>query len=913
MVYILSIAQTDTFKYATVAGKIMFSEARGPAAGVTIFIPRLNMLTTTNDSGVFVFDNIKYGFYQLVTKSGHRDGDTLNISVRKKFLDLGVVAVLVKTNDSLPTPEIRPADLFDYGELQCMNSEDPYIPALTGHHGTYATATAHLYSLNFRRRGYTREQTEVYTNGLSMNNIKTGTPINTSGLSEAFSTSDVLPGLQMGNIGAGLLNGSVCLDWTAAHQEQHTIISYTHTNGNYRNRLLVAHHTGRLHNGWAFSVAATGSGSTEGYMDGTYNQRYAYYLGASRQVGKKSVFHFFTSTGKDVVSNTMAATQEAYDLAGSGFYNPSWGYQNGSMRSAHVAKTSMPLYAAQYEYDHNPDTHFELTFSYQYGYSEQSGLDWYNAADPRPDYYRKMPSYYINDPLIANENMAEMTKQKWLNDAALRQINWDQLYEVNRMNYAIVNGTTGYRSAYTLGSDREDIRKYMLAQSFRKKVSEHLKLAAGLNIALQQTENYRKMSDLLGGDYYVDLNPFAEQLYPGNTILKQTDLNYPDRIITAGDKYGYDYRSFFMKGFAWANLHYEHNRYDFFVSGKVCYDQFGRYGLYRNGLFPDSSYGKSATLSFLSYQFKTGFIRKINGFQNAYVNMLAMSRPPLMDDIFISPKTRNSIALQSSTEKTFAFEAGYLFHHQKWNGSIAVFASETKDMTEIRRFYYETDNTFVNYLMQHIGVRHQGLELALQMQILPKLTATATATWMQVFYSSNPTGTLYPDNDTTNVVKQHIAYLENYYIANGPQSAATLGFQYSVLHGFSAGINFNFTDRNYVAVNPMRHTEEAVDLLPTGGAQQIAVLQQEKLPSAFTLDLSVGKTFSLYKIMKRLPNHTSLRINAGVSNLLNRKDIRTNGYDQLRFDYDTKNPEIFPTKYTYGFGATYFVGCKVTF
>jgi outer membrane receptor protein involved in Fe transport len=65
--------------------------------------------------------------------------------------------------------------------------------------------------------------------------------------------------------------------------------------------------------------------------------------------------------------------------------------------------------------------------------------------------------------------------------------------------------------------------------------------------------------------------------------------------------------------------------------------------------------------------------------------------------------------------------------------------------------------------------------------------------------------------------------------------------------------------------------------------------------------------------MKWLPRRPSLNIRAGVSNLLNRKDIRIRGNDQLRFDNDSKNPDLFPTKYTYGYGANYFVSCSLKF
>ena len=56
--------------------------------------------------------------------------------------------------------------------------------------------------------------------------------------------------------------------------------------------------------------------------------------------------------------------------------------------------------------------------------------------------------------------------------------------------------------------------------------------------------------------------------------------------------------------------------------------------------------------------------------------------------------------------------------------------------------------------------------------------------------------------------------------------------------------------------------------------------------------------------MKR---NTFLVLNVGVSNLTNNKNQVTGGYEQLRFDFEDKDPSAFAPKYFYSFGTTYFV------
>ena len=54
-----------------------------------------------------------------------------------------------------------------------------------------------------------------------------------------------------------------------------------------------------------------------------------------------------------------------------------------------------------------------------------------------------------------------------------------------------------------------------------------------------------------------------------------------------------------------------------------------------------------------------------------------------------------------------------------------------------------------------------------------------------------------------------------------------------------------------------------------------AMTTQERIGSACTLDLSVGKIFYLR-------NRQSINFNLSVNNVLNKRDIRTGGYEQAR-------------------------------
>ncbi|MFT4063064.1 MAG: carboxypeptidase-like regulatory domain-containing protein [Edaphocola sp.] len=904
---------------AILKGKVVAEATKNPVSELEVTLPGQKLLTVTDGNGEFVFSQVKAGNYDVVLSNGSSIHDTVRVAVGASVTDLGTLTVATDeaavnaATGQMPTIALEESSLSADDEGV---SDQSISGVLTASRDPYLSAAAFTFGpLRYQLRGYNRDQLEVYMNGFQMNDVEIGSAFfgQWGGLNDVFRNQSVVFGLQPGEEGFGGLTGSTAINATAAAQRKQTRVSYSRANRTYNNRLMLTHSTGMMNNGWALSVSASKRWAKEGYVEGTNYDGYSYYLGVSRKLGQHSMLHFTTFGAPTTRGKAMPTTKEAMELAGSHFYNPNWGWLNGKKRNARENSSFQPIFMLNYEWNPNPATHLNIGLSYQTGYNGNSALDWYNAWDPRPDYYRKMPSYYTEFDNVANPETAEAVRQKWLTDPSVRQVNWDRLYAANRANAETFNGTTGNRSIYVVGEDRDDTKKYNFTASIQKATSEHVTLYAGVSAISQHIESYRKMLDLLGGDYYANLNQFAERTYVGNNSLNQVDLNNPDRVVRQGDKYGYDYNSNFFKTFAWAQGVFTYNRFDFFLAGRIASDVFVRDGRYKNGLFPLTSYGKSKSYSFFTYQAKGGVTYKINGRNYLFANGALMTNAPTFENTFYSPRTRNNAVPNPAIEKIQSAEGGYLLRSPRFSGRLTGFLTNTTDITKTQRFYYEGLNTFVNYVMTGVAVRNMGGELALQAKISPSFSATAVATYMQVFYTSRPTGSLYPDNDTTAKVQQNVSYLKNYHVASGPQSAYTLGLNYRSPQYWYANVNFNFLDRNYVDVNPIRRTEAAVDLLTPGSEQWHEILDQEKLPSAFTVDLFAGKSFLLSKAMKWLPRGTYLYLNVGVNNILNNKNVATGGFEQLRFDMTTGNAGHFPSKYFYGYGTNYFVNVSLKF
>lgn len=781
-------------------------------------------------------------------------------------------------------------------------SRDPFVSAAAFVFGPY----------RFQPRGYNRSSQEVQINGNPMNDVETGDAFwaQWGGLNDVFRSRSNTYGLQPSEYTFGGVSGSVYFDAAASNQRKQTRVTYSLTDRSYRNRIVLTKSSGLLSSGWAWSFSVSKRWAKEGYIPGTFYDGYSYYGGLSKRFsGGKHELNLITFGAPTRRGKSAPVTQEAVDISGDRFYNPNWGYQNGEKRNAKIANNFQPVTILNYEYHPSNTLRWETSFGYQFGRNKNSALDYFNGYSPRPDYYRYMPSDFLLNG--KNPAFADFYEHP--------QIEWSELYNSNYINRDSVrdaNGITGNtiygnRSIYVLYNDVDEVKKFTFNTALSKVVNEHITVNAGIQFISQRTESYRELADLLGGDFYVNLNQFARDATGQNITYNQYDLNTPNRVIRQGDKYNYDYISRFTKGFAWGQAVANYNKVDFFAAARLGYNDFSREGLYRNGLFSDVSYGKSDVQRFTTFSLKGGLTYKLDGRNFLFVNGEYAQDAPAIDNTFISARTRNVTVNNPTVEKISSVEAGYLMRTPKYNLRFVGYATDIKDAVEIKRYYSDLETSFINYVLQGISTRNTGLELAAEVKVTSALSVTGVAAISQAFYTDNPRFVgIYGDLDSSLVTRQ--TYIKNYYIAAGPQSAYTLGFNYRSKKYWYASVNFNYFDRNYVDVSPDQRTEDAIAGVPVGSALYHNILDQQVLPSAFTVDLFGGKSFLLSKISKSFPRNTFLYFNAGISNLFD-TDLRTGGFEQLRYDFSNTNPDKFDTKYFYGLGRNFFINLSLKF
>ncbi len=752
----------------------------------------------------------------------------------------------------------------------------------------------------FRVRGYDNIYEQKYINGVAFNDQLRGVFNYSSigAINDLTRNGDETINNDPGAFTFGSIGGTENLLMRAGDFARGGKATLTYTNRIYYMRGMLSYSTGLSERGWAFTALVGGRFSHEGNVDGTFYRNLSYALLLEKQWQGGAHRLSLTTFGSPVQRGQQGgSTQEAYDLTGNNLYNPNWGYQNGKKRNARVVTAFDPTSVLAYEWKITPDVTFNAGVGFHYGRYGNTSLNWYNGADPRPDYYRYLPSYF-ND----NEDLAADYADRWRSgDPSFTQIDWDKLYEAN-----YINKLTGDGSAiYMVEERRSDLYETSFNSTINARLSRFMNLTAGVGLRNTISHQFKTVDDLLGADYVLDIDKFAERDFPSDPDKIQSDLNRPNRMVYEGGIFGYDFKLNINSANAWIVNNYNTRHWDAYYGVKLTYTDFWRDGNMRNGQYPDNSYGAGSHHSFTDLMFKGGATYKFNGHHLLRANISYGSEAPLPNDAYISPRISDRTT-ELESGRVFAADLSYIFSTRKLSGRISVFQTNFYDQMERSSYYDNQLGTFINHVLRGVSRVHHGIELGATYKLDDHWSFDLAGTVSEYYYNNNPIGTSNSENGSIADETETI-YMKNLRVGGVPQMAGTIGVRYFINYWF-LGANFNAFGHNYVETAPARHKASSYEGLTPTLADDRALLtelsSQERFDPGYTVDLSIGKIFYL-------AGRNSLNVNLSVNNLLNKKDIRTGGYEQGRVD--PERPYLFKSKYFYMQGINCYLNVSYRF
>ena len=249
----------------------------------------------------------------------------------------------------------------------------------------FSAASFNFSALRFKVRGYDADMFSAYMNGIPMENLDNGfSPFGLwGGLNDVTRNKDLSIGLRYNTFSYGDLGSTTNIDVRASKQRKQTEVEYDFSNRNYTHKIAVTLGTGISKKGWAFAFSASKRFADEGYVPGTYYNGYSYFAAVDKRIGQKHLLSFAAFGAPTENGRQSPAVQEMYNLAGSNYYNPNWGYQDGKKRNATVGKTHQPVFILSHEARFNNKTSLNTGVGYSFGNRSTTALDWYNFSRPQ--------------------------------------------------------------------------------------------------------------------------------------------------------------------------------------------------------------------------------------------------------------------------------------------------------------------------------------------------------------------------------------------------------------------------------------------------------------------------------------------------------------------------------------------------
>ena len=821
----------------------------------------------------------------------------------QKKLKLAVVAlcsssiVVAQSNNNTDTirheqtQNVMDESAFTFTEAQLGEDNDrsSNVTILNSNSNVYASEVGFLYSpLRFRYRALSPKYNDVYINGAPMNDMESGQFRYSlvGGLNKQTRNVDFALPFENNNFSLTGMAGSNNYDFRAGSMAGGNRITLSGANRNYTLRGMYTYGSGFNSKGWAFATNITYRWANRGYVEGTFYNAFSYFFGVQKKWNNGHSLSFSTWGNPTERASQGASTDEVYWLVNDYQYNPYWGYQNGHRRNSRIVNDFAP--AAIFTWDWNISDKTMLTTSLfgKYSMYKSTKLNYNNAENPQPDYWKNLPSSYYD---VWNEqNIRYRTAQafadwnaavNWWKNKENRQIQWDKLYYANRQAAA-----NGQDALYYVQAKHNDNTTITLSSSLNTHIGKDKVFNIGFMIGQNFGRHYQTMEDLLGAKSFHNVNTYAIGTYAANDPRIQYDLNTMGTqglgaLVYEGDKFGYDYNLNVRRGTLWTNFAHSFGNLHYMVGAKMGYDNMYRKGYMRNGMFADNSYGKSKHADFLTGGGKFSGTWTLGSGNAVSLGLGYEHRAPQASNAFISPEMNNDFVQNLRNERIFSSEVNYQYVGNWLRANLSAYYNHLTHVTEWQNFYFDDVNSFTYVSMTGIKKNYYGVELGIDFKLTSFLNFKALGTWSEA-KNINNADVVYM-NSTKSTFYKDVVYNKGMRESGTPLSA------YSGILSFHQGgwfidLKGNYYDRIYLSYAPSLRYGSTLRTMGTkfGGIDaegNYTPYAQSEGKGGFMLDASIGKNIYLKR--------GSLSINLMITNILNNQKIVSGGYEQSRSSY----------------------------
>ncbi|MBN4084982.1 TonB-dependent receptor [Flavobacteriaceae bacterium AH-315-B10] len=767
------VFSTTAIAQSTVTGTVTDSETNSPLPGVNVIEKGTTNGVSADFDGNFTLKTgstdavivISYvGFLsQEISISG--DTDLGNIQLAPDSFGLDEIHIIASVAVDRKTPVAVSTVKADDIQLRLGTQEFPEILKSTP--GVFATrAGGGFGDGRINVRGFASVNVAVLINGIPINDMENGRVFwsNWAGLGGVTSQIQVQRGLGASKLAVPSIGGTINIITRTTDVEAGGNVFADVGNDNRRKYGLM-YSTGLMENGFAVTVAADKTDG-DGYVDGTQYTSVSYFMNISKQINDqhKLAFSIFGAKQRHGQRQNRSLISTYRNNERGIKYNPDWGYKNGQVTSVEDNFYNKPQMSLNHYWTISEKTKLVSSAYASYGSGGGGGTlgSDLEAAGFEGDGRFKFSS---SDYRIGN----------------FGTLDFDRIVREN-----IANGANG--SSAALRASRNDHSWYGLLSTLRTDLSDSFVLTAGLDWRAYKGFHYRKVTDLLGGQF----------------ILNDSDVNNPINLAQVGDKVDYDNNGIVGWFGLFSQLEYEKNNFNAFVSLSGSNTSYKREDFF-NYLDSDPTQ-ITDSYNFLGYSVKGGANYRIGDVHNVFANIGYFEKAPIFDAVFLNFRNDN-INENAENEKITSFELGYGLRSEKFAANVNLYYTQWSDRSFSRSFQ-QPDGTFATANILGVNAVHQGLEIDFVYKPSDKVTFSGMASFGDWRWENNLTDIQIFDEAQNPIGSPINLYIKDLRVGDAAQTTMALGTNIEIMPKTNLVVDYNYFANLYARYDPSGRTVE---------------------------------------------------------------------------------------------------------
>jgi iron complex outermembrane receptor protein len=567
-------------------------------------------------------------------------------------------------------------------------------------------------------RGFQQDNVALLLNGIPINGVENGLVYwsNWLGLSDAATSIQIQKGPGFSNLASNAVGGSINIITRANNKPRGGSVNFQITDyGNQKTTL--AWNSGKMKNGWKISLLAAYY-SGKGYVDATYVKGFSYFFSANKQLNKKNHLNITLLGSPQHHGQRTQLLSASEEKIHGNKYNKDWGGLDGKMLNASENFYHKPFLTINHDWQINEKSRLSNTVFVSYGYG---GGKWSDSFHYAPSIF----SYRT----------------------ASGQIDWPKIYQLNAGNtqpYVLANGDTvsGYSTHVLTGFLASHIQTGFMS-TFEEQFGSQLKLTAGVYYNYLNSFLREKITDLLGGKFYIEDYAWSLSGVAGRNQIK-----------TVGDIIKVNNNSIIHHMAAYTRLTYTGKYWQAYLSVN------GNDHRYRRiDRFNYITQTHSPVINRLGYDFRGGISYMPVARHHFYLNGAFISRAPYFKYVF--GNFNNTPVQGLENERIQTLEAGYRFSRPGLKAVVNAYYTLWQNVSLLSNEYVQlSDNRQSRAMVHGLNSVHKGIEAQIEYRLNNLITVGARASLGDFRWQNDVSATLINDNnvvtDTVNVYARNL-------------------------------------------------------------------------------------------------------------------------------------------------------------